>query len=118
MIKVSPSLLAANFANLEKDIKEIENYVDYFHIDIMDGNFVPNISFGLDITKTIANITNKPLDIHLMINEPLKYIAFIRADQKLLLSIAVGILPCVFSLTQPLIVLTALSKFTLFASAL
>jgi len=73
-MKISPSILAANFANLEKDIKSVEEDVDYLHIDIMDGHFVPNISFGLDITKDISKITSKPLDVHLMIEEPLKYL--------------------------------------------
>lgn len=73
-MKISPSVLAANFANLEKDINSVEKYVDYLHIDIMDGHFVPNISFGIDIAKSISNITKLPLDVHLMISEPLKYI--------------------------------------------
>ncbi len=74
-IKVSPSILAADFANLEKDCKEInDSNADWFHLDVMDGLFVPNISFGMPIVKSIRNITDKPLDVHLMIIEPERYI--------------------------------------------
>lgn len=74
MSELSLSILSANFANLQKDIKKVEDYTDYFHIDIMDGHFVPNISFGLDVTKDINKVVNKPLDIHLMLKEPLNYV--------------------------------------------
>lgn len=76
---IAPSLLAANFLNLEHDLKMINSSsADWLHIDIMDGRFVPNISFGMDITKKVATICEKPLDVHLMIVEPEKYITAFR----------------------------------------
>lgn len=69
--KIAPSILSANFGNLNKDIKEIEKYSDFLHIDVMDGHFVPNISFGYEVVKWIK--TKLFLDVHFMINEPLKF---------------------------------------------
>ncbi|BBE31092.1 ribulose-phosphate 3-epimerase [Tepiditoga spiralis] len=74
MVKIFPSILAANFANLEKDLKNVENNVDGFHMDIMDGRFVPNISFGFPVLESLRKITNKYFDTHLMIVEPDNYI--------------------------------------------
>lgn len=72
---LAPSILSANFAHLEKDIKAAEKGgADYFHLDIMDGHFVPNISYGPLIAKTMKSITNVPLDAHLMIMKPREYI--------------------------------------------
>lgn len=72
---ISPSFLSANFLHLEKDIEMINNSeADWFHLDIMDGVFVPNISFGMPIIKQINKLAKKPLDVHLMIVEPDKYI--------------------------------------------
>ncbi len=72
---VAPSLLAANFLNLEKDIKMVnESQADWFHVDVMDGHFVPNISFGFSIISQIKSIASKPLDVHLMISNPDQYI--------------------------------------------
>lgn len=72
---ISPSLLAANFANLEKDLEIInKSQADWIHIDIMDGVFVPNISFGFPVLKYVAQLSNKPLDVHLMIVQPEKFI--------------------------------------------
>lgn len=71
---VAPSILSANFANLQADIELINNSAaDWFHIDIMDGVFVPNISFGFPVLKAIQKFAKKPLDVHLMIVEPDKY---------------------------------------------
>ena len=67
-VKIAPSILAADFGNLERDISLINNSkADWFHLDIMDGLFVPNISFGMPIVETIARLASKPLDVHLMI---------------------------------------------------
>lgn len=73
--KIAPSILSADFLNLEKDIKMInDSQADWIHCDVMDGTFVPNISFGFPVIKQISNIAKKPLDVHLMIVQPDKYI--------------------------------------------
>lgn len=72
---IAPSVLAANFQNLKKDFDMINaSEADWYHIDVMDGNFVPNISFGMFIIKQMKAMATKPLDVHLMIVEPEKYI--------------------------------------------
>jgi len=72
---IAPSVLAADFTKLGQDIEMVNNSeADWFHVDIMDGRFVPNISFGMFIVKAIKKIAKKPLDVHLMIVEPEKYI--------------------------------------------
>ncbi len=74
-IIVSPSILSADFANLERDIKLVENNgADWIHVDVMDGHFVPNITIGVPVVKSLRAITNLPLDVHLMIENPEKYI--------------------------------------------
>ena len=74
-IKIAPSMLAADFANLERDIQMINHSeADWFHLDIMDGVFVPNISFGMPVIKAMAQHTEKILDVHLMIVDPDRYI--------------------------------------------
>ncbi|MHB9943297.1 ribulose-phosphate 3-epimerase [Clostridium sporogenes] len=75
MVKIAPSILSADFSKLGEDIKNLDKYgADVIHIDVMDGRFVPNISFGIPVIKSIRNLTNKPFDVHLMIEEPSKYI--------------------------------------------
>ena len=72
---ISPSLLSANFYNLEEDIQMINNSeADWLHIDVMDGVFVPNISFGFRVIESIQSKCNKPLDVHLMIVDPDRYV--------------------------------------------
>ena len=73
---IAPSLLSANFANLQADIDMINrSKADWLHLDIMDGVFVPNISFGFPVIEAIAPLTRKPLDVHLMITQPEKFIS-------------------------------------------
>lgn len=77
---IAPSLLSADFLNLEKDIKMLNNSeADWFHLDIMDGVFVPNISYGFPILNRLKEVTTKPLDVHMMIVEPEKFIPEIAA---------------------------------------
>ena len=74
-IKIAPSILAADFANLSRDCTIVnKSNADWFHLDVMDGLFVPNISFGMPIVSKIRKLTKKPLDVHLMIIEPERYI--------------------------------------------
>jgi ribulose-phosphate 3-epimerase len=72
-MKVAPSVLTANFSNLKQEIGSIQS-ADYIHLDIMDGHFVPNISFGPAISKQIEEVTHLPLDVHLMVTDPLQWI--------------------------------------------
>lgn len=73
--KIAPSVLACDFANIQRDVEMInDGNADYFHIDIMDGSFVPNISFGFPVMKAIHKHAKKPLDVHLMIDNPDQYI--------------------------------------------
>lgn len=74
MALIAPSMLAADFLHLEKDVLLVNKHADLFHLDIMDGTFVPNISYGFPIVEAIASIAEKPLDVHLMIVNPEKYI--------------------------------------------
>ena len=75
MKKILPSILSADFANLERDVRELEQIgIDMFHIDVMDGNFVPNISFGFPIIEAIRSKTDKIFDCHLMIARPEEYV--------------------------------------------
>lgn len=72
---IAPSILSADFSNLEKDIKKIESAgADWVHVDVMDGRFVPNITIGAPVVKSIRKVTKMPFDVHLMIVEPYKYV--------------------------------------------
>ncbi|MEX0274627.1 MAG: ribulose-phosphate 3-epimerase [Flavobacteriaceae bacterium] len=74
-VKIAPSLLAADFGNLQRDVEMVEkSKADWHHIDIMDGVFVPNISYGMPVLKAIQQHASKPLDVHLMIVDPDRYI--------------------------------------------
>ena len=75
MAKIAPSILSADFVNLERDIRALkENGADFVHVDIMDGIFVPNISIGIPVVAAIRRITDLPLDVHLMIDRPVRYV--------------------------------------------
>ena len=83
MIKIAPSILSADFANLERDIRRIET-ADYVHVDVMDGLFVPNITIGIPVVRSIRPTTALPLDVHLMIDRPVRYVeAFCQAGADL-----------------------------------
>ncbi len=74
-IIISPSILSADFANLQRDIEKVENAgADWIHVDVMDGHFVPNITIGVPVVKSIKKITRVPLDVHLMIENPFNFI--------------------------------------------
>ena len=73
---IAPSILSADFANIQRDVEMInKSEADWFHVDIMDGMFVPNISFGFPVIKAIKKHATKPLDVHLMINDPDRYLS-------------------------------------------
>ncbi|MEQ7216701.1 ribulose-phosphate 3-epimerase [Enterococcus asini] len=85
-MKIAPSILSADFANLQRDIELVEeNQVDVLHVDIMDGHFVPNITFGPNVVAAIRPFTKLPLDCHLMIEQPERYVeAFANAGADLI----------------------------------
>ncbi|NDC41122.1 MAG: ribulose-phosphate 3-epimerase [Chitinophagia bacterium] len=86
MALIAPSVLSADFLNLQRDLEMINaSEADWFHLDVMDGVFVPNITFGMPIIKMIASVAQKPLDVHLMITQPERYIdAFAAAGAQVL----------------------------------
>jgi ribulose-phosphate 3-epimerase len=85
---ISPSLLSANFCNLENDIKMLnDSQADWLHVDVMDGVFVPNISFGQPVIKHIKKIAKKPLDVHLMIVEPDKFINEVKETGAIMMNV-------------------------------
>lgn len=81
MAKIAPSILSADFGNLERDVRELATTgTDWVHVDVMDGLFVPNISFGFPVLKSIREATDLPLDVHLMIEKPIRYVEqFVKA---------------------------------------
>ena len=80
MIQIAPSMLSADFLHLEKDVEMVNKYADIFHLDIMDGTFVPNLSYGFPVVEAIAKKAEKPLDTHLMIVNPENYVErFVKA---------------------------------------
>ena len=81
MAKIAPSILSADFVNLERDIRALgDNGADFVHVDVMDGIFVPNITIGIPVVAAIRKITDLPLDVHLMIDRPLRYVEqFVKA---------------------------------------
>ena len=86
MIKIAPSILSADFVNLERDIRHLQaSGADYIHVDVMDGLFVPNITIGIPVVAAIRKITTLPLDVHLMIERPARYVeAFCKAGADIL----------------------------------
>ena len=84
MIKIAPSILSADFANLERDIRRVSS-ADWLHVDVMDGCFVPNLTIGVPVVQSIRKCTGMFLDVHLMIDKPVRYVeAFAQAGADLL----------------------------------
>ena len=86
MIQVSPSILSADFVNLERDVRALPSTgADYVHVDVMDGNFVPNITIGQPVVTALRRVSELPLDVHLMIDRPIRYVEqFCRAGASIL----------------------------------
>ena len=81
MAGIAPSILSADFVNLERDVRDIgANGADWVHVDVMDGSFVPNITIGIPVVKALRRVTDLPLDVHLMIEKPIRYVEeFVKA---------------------------------------
>ena len=81
MARIAPSILSADFVNLERDVRDIgANGADWVHVDVMDGSFVPNITIGIPVVKALRRVTDLPLDVHLMIEKPIRYVEeFVKA---------------------------------------
>ncbi len=81
MAMIAPSILSADFANLERDIHDMEAHgADWVHIDVMDGMFVPNVTIGMPVVKALRRVTKLPLDVHLMMRRPIRYVEeFVKA---------------------------------------
>ena len=86
MIQVSPSILSADFVNLERDVRALPSTgADYVHVDVLDGNFVPNITIGQPVVTALRRVSELPLDVHLMIDRPIRYVEqFCRAGASIL----------------------------------
>ena len=94
MIRIAPSILSANFAELGREIAAVERGgADLIHVDVMDGHFVPNITIGAPVVKAIKKIATRPLDVHLMIEEPDRYVDDFAAAGADMLSVHVEVLP-------------------------
>ncbi len=94
MAIIAPSILSADFANLQRDIEMInKSAADWFHVDVMDGVFVPNISFGFPVIKAIQKHATKPLDVHLMIVRPEQYIQLFKESGAAILSVHIEACP-------------------------
>ena len=94
MIRIAPSILSANFADLGRDIAAVERGgADLIHVDVMDGHFVPNITIGASVVKAIKKVATRPLDVHLMIEEPDRYVDDFVAAGANMLSVHVEVLP-------------------------
>ena len=86
--KIAPSLLSANFGNLKADIDMVnKSEADWLHIDVMDGVFVPNISFGFPVLEYVKNLSQKPLDVHLMITDPAKFIKEVKKSGAFMMNV-------------------------------
>lgn len=93
-LMIAPSILAADFANLQKEVEMLnESEADFIHVDIMDGVFVPNISFGIPVTEAIYRHARKPLDVHLMIENPDKYLEAFRSAGAEIISVHYEVCP-------------------------
>lgn len=92
-VKIAPSLLAADFAHLGEEVARIEDHVEMLHLDVMDGHFVPNISFGMPVVTAVRTVTRLPLDCHLMTTNPVDYLEDFRQAGADSVSVHIEVLP-------------------------